>query len=112
MATREPKKPLSATEARQGARGTHLSTLLIIALILAAIAWVGAEVWGRYMEPHKSQNPAPAISSSAGQPQGGTVDNTPPAGQSAQPAPTDRTDNNQHGIKSTPAQPSREGIQN
>ena len=112
MASPEPKKPLSATEARQGVRGTHLSTLLIIALVLAAIVWAGVEMWSRHIDPDKSQSPVPAISSSSGQPQGGTIDNTPPAGQSAQPAPTDRTDNNQHGIKSTPAQPSRDGTQN
>ncbi|QYA16632.1 MULTISPECIES: hypothetical protein [unclassified Rhizobium] len=118
MAFEEPKKPqdqkkpLSATEARQGVRGTHLSTILITALVLAAIVWAGVEVWGRYIEPSKPQNPAPTISSSSGQPQAGTIDNTPPAGQSTQPAPTDRTENNQQGTKSTPAQPNRDGTQN
>ncbi|PST21599.1 hypothetical protein C7U61_05255 [Rhizobium sp. JAB6] len=109
---REETKPLSATEARQGVRGTHLSTLLITALVLVAIVWAGVEIWGRYIEPGKSQNSAPTISSSSGQPQGGTIDNTPPAGQTAQPAPTDRTENNQQGTKSTPAQPNRDGTQN
>ena len=112
MTSVEPKKQLSATEARQGMRGTHLSTLLFTALVLAAIVWAGVEVWGRYIEPSKSQNPQPTISSSSGQPQTGTIDNTPPAGQSSQPAPTDRTDANQQGTKSTPAQPSRDGTQN
>ncbi|SCB30065.1 hypothetical protein GA0061100_107223 [Rhizobium hainanense] len=42
MAFQEPKKPrdqkksLSETEARQGVRGTHQSTILITALVLAA----------------------------------------------------------------------------
>ncbi|NEI71742.1 hypothetical protein GR212_19335 [Rhizobium lusitanum] len=112
MAPQEPKKPLSATEARQGIRGTHLFAILVTALVLAAIVWVGVEVWGRYIEPNGSQNPAPTISSSSGQPRGATIDNTPPAGQSAQPAPTDRSENNQQGAKSTPAQPSRDGTQN
>ncbi|WP_349961678.1 hypothetical protein [Rhizobium sp. ZPR3] len=118
MAFQEPKNPseqrktLSATEARQGVRGTHLFAVLISALVLAAIAWAGVEVWGRYIEPNKPQSPAPTISSSSGQPQAGTIDNTPPAGQSAQPAPTDRTENNQQGTKSTPAQPNRDGTQN
>ena len=108
----EETKPLSATEARQGARGTHVFTILVTALVLAAIVWAGVEVWGRYIEPGKPQNPAPTISSSSGQPQAGTIDNTPPAGQAAQPAPTDRTENNQQGTKSTPAQPNRDGTQN
>lgn len=118
MAFQEPKKPrdqkksLSATEARQGVRGTHQSTILITALVLAAVVWAGVEAWGRYIEPDKPQNPAPTISSSSGQPQAGTIDNTLPAGQSAQPAPTDRTENNQQGAKSTPAQPNRGGTQN
>jgi len=118
MAFQEPKKPaerkktMSATEARQGVRGTHLFAILITALVLAAIAWAGVEIWGRHIEPGKSQSPAPTISSSSGQPQGGTIDSSPPAGQSAQPAPTGRTESNQQGIKSTPAQPSRGGTQN
>lgn len=112
MAPDEQKKMLSATEARQGIRGTHLFTLLITALVLAAIVWVGVEIWGRDIDPSKSQSAGPTISSSSGQPQGGTIDNGPPAGQPAQPAPTDRTDNNQQGTKSTPAQPSRDGTQN
>ncbi|AYG69205.1 MULTISPECIES: hypothetical protein [unclassified Rhizobium] len=112
MASEEPKKPLSATEARQGVRGVHLLTVLVTALVLAAIVWAGVELWGRHIEPNKSENPALAISSSGGQPQGGTVDNTPPTGQAAQPAPTDRLENNQQGTKSTPAQPNRDGTQN
>ncbi|TXI00154.1 MAG: hypothetical protein E6Q76_18845 [Rhizobium sp.] len=112
MASQEPKKPLTATEARQGIRGTHLFTVLVTALVLAAIVWAGVEIWGHYIEPRSAENPAPTISSSSGQPQGGTIDNTPPAGQSAQPAPTDRTENNQLGTKTTPAQPSRDGTQN
>lgn len=109
---REQTKPLSATEARQGVRGTHLFTVLVTALVLAAIVWAGVEIWGRYIEPGKPQNASPTISSSSGQPQAGTVDNTPPAGQTAQSAPTDRTENNQQGTKSTPAQPNRDGTQN
>ena len=110
--TSEDKVSLSATDARQGVRGTHLFAILVAALVLAAIVWGGVEVWGRYIEPNKHHNAAPTISSSSGQPQAGTVDNTPPAGQSVQPAPTDRTENNQQGTKSTPAQPSRDGTQN
>jgi cytoskeletal protein RodZ len=112
MAPDEQKKTLSATEARQGIRGTHLFVLLVTALVLAAIVWVGVEIWGRNIDPSKAQKPAPTISSSSGQPQGGTIDNSPSPGQAAQPAPTDRTDNNQQGTKSTPAQPSRDGTQN
>ncbi|KAA1180101.1 hypothetical protein FP026_14695 [Rhizobium tropici] len=112
MASEEPKRPISATEARQGVRGVRLFTVLVTALVLAAIVWAGVELWGRYIEPNKSENTAPTISSSGGQPQGGTIDNTTPAGQAAQPAPTDRPENNQQGTKSTPAQPGRDGTQN
>lgn len=82
---REQTKPLSATEARQGVRGTHLFTVLVTALVLAAIVWAGVEIWGRYIEPGAPPNSSPTISSSSGQPQAGTIDNTPPAGQTAQP---------------------------
>jgi cytoskeletal protein RodZ len=113
MTSQEQKKPFSATEARQGVRGMRVFTVLVTALVLAAIVWAGVEIWGRHIEPNKPQPDAPAVSSSTGtQPQGGAIDNSPPAGQSAQPAPTDRTENNQQGITSTPAQPSRDGTQN
>lgn len=112
MASEEPRKPISATEARQGVRGLHLFAVLVTALVLAAIVWAGVELWGRYIEPNESGNTAPTIGSSGGQPQGGAIDNTPPAGQAVQPAPTDRSENNQQGTKSTPAQPSRDGTQN
>lgn len=113
MTSEEQKKTLSATEARQGVRGVHLFTVLIVALVLAAIVWAGVEIWGQHIDPNKSPANAPVTNSTAGvQPQGGTVDNNPPAGQSAQPAPTDRTENSQQGINSTPAQPSRNGTQN
>ncbi|NLS21206.1 hypothetical protein HGP16_32425 [Rhizobium sp. P40RR-XXII] len=68
MASEEPKKPLSATEARQGVRGVHLFAMLVTALVLAAIVWAGVELWGHYIEPNKSENAAPTISSSGGQP--------------------------------------------
>ena len=62
--------------------------------LLAAIVWAGVEIWGHHIEPDKSQTVVPAPSTSVGtQPQGGTIDNTAPAGQSSQPAPTDTTQN-------------------
>lgn len=113
MMSRDNKEPLSATEARQGVRGTHLFALLIAALVLAGIVWIGVEIWGRHIDPDKSQTNSSSMSTTTGnQPQGGTIDNTPPAGQPSQSAPTDRTDNNQQGINSTPQQPSRNGTQN
>ncbi|MEZ2224071.1 hypothetical protein [Rhizobium sp. RCC_161_2] len=109
----EHRKPLSATEARQGVRGMPVFIVLITALVLAAIVWAGVEIWGHYIEPSKSQTAPSAPASSIGDaPRGGTIDSTLPAGQSAQPAPTNRTENNQQGIESTPAHPSRDGTQN
>ena len=42
--TSEDKVSLSATDARQGVRGTHLFAILVVALVLAAIVWGGVEV--------------------------------------------------------------------
>jgi hypothetical protein len=114
MASPKNTKPsLSPTEARQGVRGMPVLIVLISALVLAAIVWVGIEIWGHSIDPNKSQpTTAPTSPSTGSSPQRGTIDNTSPAGQSQQPAPTDRTEDNQHGINSTPAQPSRDGTQN
>src|SRR4051794_17494307 len=92
------KTPLTPTEARQGVRGMPVLIVLISALILAAVVWAGVEIWGHSIDPNKSQTTTATTSPSTGSgPQGGTIDNTPPAGQSQQPAPTDRTEDNQHG---------------
>ena len=112
MAHEEPRKQLSATQARQGARGTHLFKVLVGALLLAAIVWVGLEVWGRYIEPGKAGGAISSEGLPAGTSQNRTIENNAAAGQPVQPAPTDRSEIAQQGINSTPAQPSRNGVQN
>ncbi|WJH41846.1 hypothetical protein N7E02_16525 [Aliirhizobium terrae] len=41
----------TATEARQGRKGTPVLKVLVAALILAALAWGGAEWWGEIHRP-------------------------------------------------------------
>jgi hypothetical protein len=41
---------VSSKEARQGGLGKPVLTVLIGALILAAIAWVGVELWGETID--------------------------------------------------------------
>jgi hypothetical protein len=102
--------PLSPTEARQGALGKPVLIVLVCALLLAAAGWVGVELWGQHIDPDKSaaSAPAPGPSTNASAPPAGTA----PGGQTPQPAATDKTENNQIGVKSTPDQPSRDGVQN
>jgi hypothetical protein len=102
--------PLSPTEARQGAFGKPVLTVLVAALILAAVGWLGVEIWGQHIDPDKSATSAPApgpSTNSSAQPAG-----TASGGQTPQSTTIDKTENNQLGIKSTPAQPSRDGVQN
>jgi len=48
----------NATEARQGRAGKPVLTVLSAALILAAIAWAGAEWWGEATDPPAEQTGA------------------------------------------------------
>ncbi|MGO4569556.1 hypothetical protein AB4Z52_32045 [Rhizobium sp. 2YAF20] len=113
MTTIKAKTSLSPAEARQGGRGMRVFVVLIAALVLAAIGWVGVEMWGQHINPDKSQTDAPAPGAATGSTaQPSKIDNSAPAGQPTQSAPTDKSENNQQGIKSTPAQPSRDGVQN
>ncbi|MBO6539516.1 MAG: hypothetical protein JJ969_08955 [Rhizobiaceae bacterium] len=43
------------TEARQGRRGRPVLIVLIVALVLAAIAWWGAEIYGMIINPGPSE---------------------------------------------------------
>ncbi|PZM08936.1 hypothetical protein CPY51_27405 [Rhizobium tubonense] len=114
MTPNQDDKPvLSPTEARQAERGTPVFVVLVAALILVAVGWAGVEMWGQHIDPNKSQTAAPAAGSSAGStPQRGTVDNSANAGSPVQLAPVDKSENAQRGMKSIPAQPSRDGAQN
>ncbi|MGO4568231.1 hypothetical protein AB4Z52_25025 [Rhizobium sp. 2YAF20] len=74
--------------------------ILIAALVLAAIAWAGVEMRGQHIES----------TGSIAQPS--KIDNSAPASQPTQSAPTDRSENKQQDIKNTPAQPGPDGVQN
>ena len=43
------------TEARQGRRGRPVLVVLVVALVLAAIAWWGAEIYGMIINPGPSE---------------------------------------------------------
>ena len=47
------KKSISAEEARQGRSGVRVVAVLVVALALAAVVWVGLEFWGEAID---SQN--------------------------------------------------------
>ncbi len=55
--------PLSATEARQGRRGTPVFMVLAIGLVLAMVAWGAAEFWGQSTEPPAEQTATPPAGS-------------------------------------------------
>lgn len=44
-----------AKKARQGRRGLPILIILAVALILVAIAWWGAEIYGIWIEPSESE---------------------------------------------------------
>jgi hypothetical protein len=102
------KEPLSATEARQGVRGMRIFIVLVSALILAALAWAGVEVWGRYIDPGKGPSTSSAPTTPSSTPRS---DGAASSQQALPPAATDKSENNQLGIKTTPGQPNRDGTQ-
>ncbi|MCO5732828.1 hypothetical protein [Rhizobium sp. SSA_523] len=51
--------PMSATEARQGRRGTPVFMVLAIGLVLAMLAWGGVEWWAQTNEPPAEQTATP-----------------------------------------------------
>jgi hypothetical protein len=106
----EQETPLAPTEARQGALGKPVLTVLVAALVLSAVGWLGLEMWGQHIDPDKSATSAPAPGPSANP--GAKPANTAPGGQTPQSTTIDKSENSQLGIKSTPAQPSRDGVQN
>lgn len=55
-----PMAPVSPTKARQGAYGRPVLYVLVGGLLLAALAWVGAEWWGSATAPENPANQPPA----------------------------------------------------
>lgn len=54
-----PDEPMSATEARQGRKGSPVLMVLISGLVLVMLAWVAAEWWGQAAEPPAQQTATP-----------------------------------------------------
>ncbi len=48
-------KIISTEKARQGKRGTHVLTMLIIALVLVGVVWAGVELYGGAIAPATTQ---------------------------------------------------------
>jgi len=44
-------KIVSTDNARQGRRGRHVLVVLVVAMLLAAVAWVAAEFYGAAIAP-------------------------------------------------------------
>jgi hypothetical protein len=56
------QKTISTDKARQGRRGTQVLTVLVVALVLAAIAWFAAEMYGKSTDPAVPTNSQPTNS--------------------------------------------------
>ena len=77
------QEPMSATEARQGRAGFPVLKVLIAALVLVAIAWGLAEIWGQSTEPPAEQTATPP----AGDTTPATQETQPSADPADAPAP-------------------------
>jgi hypothetical protein len=73
-----PEQPMSATEARQGRSGRPVLMVLIAGLVLALLAWGGAEWWGETTAPPAERTATP--------PAGDNTPATSNAAPSANPA--------------------------
>lgn len=77
------KKVLSPREARQGLRGQPVLVILVISLVLVAIVWLAAELWGQSTQPvtpGDTNPPAANQTQNPGAQGGGGFDNNPPTG--------------------------------
>jgi hypothetical protein len=81
----------NATEARQGRAGKPVLTVLGAALILALIAWAGAEWWGEATDPPAERTGA------VGQPANSAPANSAPTSGTGNTAPTETTPHSQSG---------------
>ncbi|MGF9565261.1 hypothetical protein [Neorhizobium sp. JUb45] len=70
---KEIEQPLTTTDARQGARGTPVLKVLLAGIVLALLAWGGAEWWGAQTAPPAEQTATPP----AGPMEPATPDATP-----------------------------------
>lgn len=77
MAENRTQRVFSSRQSRQGPKGRPVLLVLMTSLVLAAIAWFAAEMWGEATEPPISQQTAPPASTSG---ENGAPAGTPPAG--------------------------------
>ena len=71
------EKPLTATDARQGAKGKPVFVVLVAGLLLAMVAWGAAEWYGEATAPPAEQTATP--------PTGSTTPVNPNAAPSSNP---------------------------
>jgi hypothetical protein len=83
----------TATEARQGRKGTPVLKVLVAALILAALAWGGAEWWGESTDPPAEQTATPPAGENTPGGSGAAPSNEPVTQPNA-PATNDRPSGN------------------
>ncbi|MBB4568765.1 hypothetical protein [Rhizobium leucaenae] len=103
-----PTGPQPETPPNWRSRMTGLAIVAAI-VILVVIAAVSSSYWRGNPATTDPQTTSSTTLPGSG-PGAGTVNNTQPNEQ-MQPAPADRSENNQRGITSTPSQPSRDGVQ-
>lgn len=83
---------VNSVEARQGFLGRPVLMVLVAGLVLVLLAWGGAEIFGESTDNDAAtqvEQSTPSGNDATGTGQE-TIDNTPPAGENAEPAPTDR----------------------
>lgn len=56
---KEIEQPLTPTDARQGAKGMPVLKVLMAGIVLALLAWGGAEWWGAETAPPAEQTATP-----------------------------------------------------
>lgn len=88
--THDPvRKDYSARETRQGGPGRPVLKVLGISLALALIAWGAVEIFGERIDPSAPVDTTQTSSTTSGEPNQDTIDNSVPGGGEA--VPTDRS---------------------
>jgi hypothetical protein len=90
----EGKKVLTPREARQGLRGQPVLVVLVISLVLVAVVWIFAELWGQSTQPvtpGDTNPPATNQTQNPGAQGGGAFDNNPPSGSKPASEGVDRS---------------------
>jgi cytoskeletal protein RodZ len=102
VSSADTQKVVEATpvEARQGLLGRPVLMVLIGGLVLAALAWAVAGQYGEAIDNDAAttnQQTAPENKAVGTPTEQKVIDNTPPAGESMQTAPTDRDPTSESG---------------